>query len=422
MTRYWAATALYQEVQLLNRYVRDAAVRDGCQAFVVRMQVSLMPAARGEPYDAYCTLGFFEGDREGAPTTSLRDPSGAPLRTTPQVIPLMVTDNLEAGMQARAMDSVRQLAGAVYAMSFSVGASADVQNLQETLQRVFGQDLNSLLTVGRVTDNTIRVRLGAQQQASSDFAMVPRSHNVTLLLLVPEGSGPSIDVIMRSTMVDTITGEALPPRSELEIQGLLAEVARAHGLGGEEPALLEELLADAQRNDRVGFEAELAAVLGDERAARERAPELWLDLVATMAGSRYAATQFDLPRIEPGLRGDLPELPPTQTALFEDDGLACSATLSSGGIGGRVAIAATLLVPADGREMRIPADLCEVDELEHRLHLRFPSLVSWGLAPRESVKRLKLRLECDGRRLDLDALHRFASAAAELNASASGSK
>jgi hypothetical protein len=141
-----------------------------------------------------------------------------------------------------------------------------------------------------------------------------------------------------------------------------------------------------------------------------------------MAGSRYAATQFDLPRIEPGLRGDLPELPPTQTALFEDDGLACSATLSSGGIGGRVAIAATLLVPADGREMRIPADLCEVDELEHRLHLRFPSLVSWGLAPRESVKRLKLRLECDGRRLDLDALHRFASAAAELNASASGSK
>ncbi|MCC6151849.1 MAG: hypothetical protein IT461_16490 [Planctomycetes bacterium] len=57
--RHAAAAALFQEVRLLNRYIRDAAMREGYRALVVRVQVNLMPAARNEPYDAYTTLSFF---------------------------------------------------------------------------------------------------------------------------------------------------------------------------------------------------------------------------------------------------------------------------------------------------------------------------------------------------------------------------
>jgi hypothetical protein len=407
MTRYWAATALFQEVQLLNRYVRDAAVRQGFQAYVVRLQVSLMPSARGEPYDAYCTLGFFAGDDAGAPSSPLRDPNArTDAKPTPQIVPLMVTDNLEAGMQSRALDTVRQLAGAVYAMSYSVGGSADVQSLQETLQSVFGQDLNSLLTVGRVTDNTIRVRLGAQQQASADFAMVPRSHNVTLLLLVPEGGGPSIDVLMRSSMVDAETGEPLPGRTEEEVAALLKRVAHDHGLDGAPPSLLPALLERAQHNDRKGFDALLATAFADEKRVHAAAPPLWVDLVSTMAGSQYAATQFDLPRGSSGRGTSEATIPSDQTALLEDDGTNAIATLRSGGIGGMSAIEATLVVPTEGRDLPIAYESCEIDEVNSTVRLRFPSLSKWHLAQDDGVAPLRLRLTCDGKPIELTVLHR----------------
>ena len=39
-TAYANAAALYQEVQLLNRYVKDAAIPKGYAAYVLRLQTS----------------------------------------------------------------------------------------------------------------------------------------------------------------------------------------------------------------------------------------------------------------------------------------------------------------------------------------------------------------------------------------------
>jgi len=60
MLEFTAATALYQEVQLLNRYVTDAALKSGSQAYVVRLQLSVVPHARHQPYDVYTTMGFLQ--------------------------------------------------------------------------------------------------------------------------------------------------------------------------------------------------------------------------------------------------------------------------------------------------------------------------------------------------------------------------
>lgn len=49
MLEYTAATALYQEVQLLNRYVTDAALRHNMEAYIVRLQIGVVPFRRNLP-------------------------------------------------------------------------------------------------------------------------------------------------------------------------------------------------------------------------------------------------------------------------------------------------------------------------------------------------------------------------------------
>ncbi len=73
LLKYSAATALYQEVQLLNRYVRHAARMRGFVPYVVRLQVTLLPRARNEPYDAYTSLAFFAGGAEPGKPYGLED-------------------------------------------------------------------------------------------------------------------------------------------------------------------------------------------------------------------------------------------------------------------------------------------------------------------------------------------------------------
>ncbi|MCK5507372.1 MAG: hypothetical protein KAI50_02495, partial [Desulfobacterales bacterium] len=59
MTQYWTAAALYQEVQLLNRYISDLNHDDKYQAYVVRLQISQIPYIRRAPYDSFVDLSFF---------------------------------------------------------------------------------------------------------------------------------------------------------------------------------------------------------------------------------------------------------------------------------------------------------------------------------------------------------------------------
>src|SRR4030095_2771655 len=75
-------------------------------------------------------------------------------------------------------------------------------------EQVLGRDLNSLLTVARLSENTLRIRIGAVQEATANYAMVPRNHNITLLLMVPEGSPPLMELASRTELVDADTGPA----------------------------------------------------------------------------------------------------------------------------------------------------------------------------------------------------------------------
>jgi len=417
MLMYWSATSLYQEVQLLNRYVRDAAIPPGFRAYLVRLQISLMPKRRNEPYDVYTTLSFFSpavAPRESeSPAASTGDglTIATPLRAGefgagdlegPKVMPLLVTDNLESTQHSRAAESVRRMALSLLSFGgWATQLNADL--MQQQLQaEVYGRDLNSLLSVARVSENSLRVRIGAMQQATANFAMVPRNHNVTMLVMVPEEEPPIIQMVTKTTLVDTGTGEELPGATEEEVHGLLRAVHSVSPWDDLDLKTLETLLVFAQRNDQQGFYRHMREVLGEGHPALGLEHSLWIDLVSLMVGSRYASSRFDLPG-----HGEWEILPAAffdQTVLVRDDGkTGCVAVVHGASFADSVDVGATLQLNARGRELTLPADRVERDATTRSVRLIFPSLAALGLAPQDDL--LLLRLSWDSESEELEALY-----------------
>ncbi len=411
MAQYWAAAALFQEVQLLNRVVLDAAVRSGFDAYLVRLQVTLMPRARNEPYDAYCTISFFS---EGASSSddvksrALSQPIAADAPTTSsaaQVIPLLVTDSLERGEQARSRQNMAQLALAIDYFRSGLGVGADAQKLTARVQEVMGADLNSLLTVARVSDNTIRVRLGAMQQGSTQFAMVPRNHNISLLLMVPRGSANAMRALSKTTLVDAVTGAELPEPTDDVFGARLAEVTRTYGFDVA-PQQLKPLLEHAEHNDWPGYLQAYAKVFKEPKFAES----LWLDLVSVSVGSRYAVANFDLQGERLEAQSKVLAGIPQQFVILDEDIKASSA---NAGITARVAIdkldstdglRATLIV--EPKHVTLAARSLKIEE--KTLVIQFPPLNGSDLAKDAAHSvNATLRLSLGRETLDLGAIYRL---------------
>jgi hypothetical protein len=196
MLRYLAATALQQEVALVNRYVRDRVRWPGAQAFVVQLQLTVMPNGRNMPYDVETDITLHANDEQArarlsfppqVPTTdAVPPPEGrcaADSQDTVQVLPMIVTDNLEGLRAARATDNVRQLALALVGTAGNVGAAGQFANTMEELRRSEGHDTNSLFTIARLSDDTVRIRLGAVQSPRYGHVMIPRNHRISLVVI-----------------------------------------------------------------------------------------------------------------------------------------------------------------------------------------------------------------------------------------------
>ncbi|MCA9319760.1 MAG: hypothetical protein KDB53_03445 [Planctomycetes bacterium] len=465
--QYTLATALNQEVQILNRYVRNAAQREKYRPYLTRIQVSLMPKARNAPYDAYTTISFFPaGDgigtqapqwprmnalgadtklvtlldddlrrrlqslagcnpavREWQRTMSaldslayrLRDENNEPrtksgayaspearhavrqdlyalqhaLRRkdfveslpkdsrsvvasserrrllakwtknietmcreisefdtpsrTPVVVPLLVTDSIESADSSRSTNIVRQLALALSGVigSFSLGANAE--SFSDHLLTTVGHDYNSLYTVSRLSDNTLRVRMGAFLQNTSHFAMVPQTRNVSVLILVPDEleTPQEISVMARTEFVDAQSGKALPVRDAREVrikrQAAFATAGIDHITC---PTIQEELSAYVYSNTYGRFVTRLRELDPpahdacrcsgpDSCPERAKAPpataarrpsdyaeQAWVTLLGVLVGNQFASARFKLP----DATMVAPPNPPNRFAIAQDDG------------------------------------------------------------------------------------------------------
>jgi hypothetical protein len=436
MTRYWAATALYQEVQALNRYIKDAAARRDSLPYVVRLQISLLPVLRGQAYDASTTFAFFTGDGRpqsllhivSAPTASPRagwagstegpsvedppspqtqaqaqdkpppvkavaEPSQQTAKTevpcglalpAPTIVPLLVTDNLENAMHSRSLATVRDFGLALSMLTGGFGAGVDFQKQRNQVDALVGNDLNSLLTVGRVADNALRVRLGAMQQASSRYAMVPRTHTVTVLVLVPAAvftecpRTPGLRLVSRTDITDSVRGIVLPDRTDTERDALLATIQTKYGLGDLDMA---KLLGMAQTGNQKEFFT----------MVREKTPfseSVWLDLISSMVGSRYAPAAIELPN------PFSPDVSENQiAAALDDTKTATVITLSDGKNLLASQILGTLEVGTGTSMIPVPAQKVEAFGNGRQLRLMFPSLRAMNLTEDgKPVPPLKLTL------------------------------
>jgi hypothetical protein len=171
---YEAATAVYQEIELLNTYVKDAVQRYGYVPYVARLQVSVVPTAHLEPYDVYVDLGFFSRCMDQTDSSSV------------VVIPLLVTDDVETGQASSAVESARQLAASLGGITGNVALQAGLSQLKAAYNAILGTDYNSLYMATHAADNVLEIRLGAARSPNPKvkYAMLTQTHAVSFLMLV----------------------------------------------------------------------------------------------------------------------------------------------------------------------------------------------------------------------------------------------
>jgi hypothetical protein len=185
-----AAAALAEEVAIINKRVTSVPMRPMYRAYFISLQLSMQPQRHGLPYDTSILLRFSIDGAHAA---------GAP---GPHVIPLLVTDSFEGTRESDLATVVRQLGVGLKGSNGILGASA---NLERTLASIEQSEIlrpNSLFSIGKVDDAAVRVRLGANRFGTT-YEMIPRTHNVSLIVLVPtEATRGPASTIRVSTEVD----------------------------------------------------------------------------------------------------------------------------------------------------------------------------------------------------------------------------
>lgn len=372
MLRYLAATALYQEVQMLERYIDSVSFDGDYTPYVVRILIDNNPHARAMPYDTSVKIRFetpgggggLKGGVAESQRSTLLDASSsiydvfAELRTNnkirvsaydklnraitsaqsvivslksdqfshpnmkldrleklmgeaktkfpqvhndlpatlkndllsllfelqkeakavadriptgqkPIVVPMLVTDALEASMRSGATNQVRQIATNVNLLLDAVNVGVNWSSVDEFFQAVLGKDYNSLLKVSRDTHetNTLHVRLGAALSGTSGYAMLSRNHYVTTVVLVPKGAlekgqlSAYVETEYRNAVNPTRDGEPLPKsyatvQNEAKPIGLEFDKPTeagllTHPLGDDKPKLIATLIDDGKKTQCV---------------------------------------------------------------------------------------------------------------------------------------------------------------------------
>lgn len=322
-----AMASFVQDVQALNAEVDGAAKRTGFTPYLVRMQVSVMPRRRHLGYDVYSNLSFFgyEGafDAVTGAATSRTHVDG-----TPFVVPLLSSDSIETAQRSQSIEAIRDVGVALDlvkgfgAAGFSVGSQKDRQ------QALQGLDVNSVLTLGRLSDNTLRVRFGAAYDPGGGFAVHPRTNTISVLVFFPTKANQT-RVVSRSAWTNVLDGTVLERSAERYRVKLQPIADQWKHLGVDIPLLekIDELPTEGDYGNFVKLMDKSLASYCDAKTSGGLFPEdqsanctgkthrlstddnkyekdrsytyLWSHLLSVLPGSRFSTTIVDLPRLVP---------------------------------------------------------------------------------------------------------------------------
>ena len=185
MMKYAAATALFQEVQLLSRYVANAAMRRNFVPYLVRFQVATLPLGRDNDVDVLVSLQ---------------------LPKEFYVVPILLSDDLERTYVENAFQQINALSVGLGVVGKAVGFDAEMAAKFSAARNAMGEALNSLFLVTISDPHTLVVRRGAQNSGSRR-TLQPRSHFLSALVLVPKENATNYEDL--APMDDKVTNARL---------------------------------------------------------------------------------------------------------------------------------------------------------------------------------------------------------------------
>lgn len=431
--KYQAAASLFQAVRLLNAEVRNAALRDGYLPYLVRLKLAPIPYRDDINVNIYAKIAFFHAHNampsESQHSLAEREQNGTPTQKfLPYVLPLLITDNIERAVEARAAELARQFGLAVNFMINNVGGNVAANDQMRRAQSFTASDFNSLRTVTRLSDNTLFVRLGAMNQAPTGRAIQARTYDIALLLLVPaeywpdippEGKGvyrPTLSVITQVEMRDSegkLVGAGLDNASVDEAFHRKAEAAMERFFDRAAPEGTLENWNKLTDSDRYKLERDLRNYIQQsdfdkffkltwdlmvELVPNDAKPNigrfetfiksLWVLLNQPDSGTGLRSASVELRRIK------LPTVE-EQLVLLRDNGSTTEATLrvASNFVSGRIAAFLDVVPKGAARTnaVSVPAVSMIATEALKTVHFEFPSLSAIGLSEFE-VGESSLRL------------------------------
>lgn len=174
-------TALFQRAQILDNQIANQVLPAGYRPFLLTFQFDVQPHQGNLDYDAYTDVTLVPEDISKRLTYAGRPPI--------RIFPVIISDTMEITSVGRSVEALQQAQASLTAILAHVGGAGSVGRSSDKAATILGPDRNSLVTAGRVTDNTVRIRFGATNSGRAGRAITPETYNISFLILV-DSSNP----------------------------------------------------------------------------------------------------------------------------------------------------------------------------------------------------------------------------------------
>lgn len=300
LLQYQTAANLLRDIAVLNSEVDNVSRRTGQDAFLTRIQVSVMPLRHGLGYDVYANLSMFGSTGSFDPRTGERT-EGELLPAVPLVIPILSTDSVQATRRSTNSTAQREVGLALNLLQGFGSVGASLGRNQGNENDAAGNDLESVVTVGRLSDNTIRIRMGADPLPGGGYGMVARTFNISAVVFLPKDA-KQLYYVSRLSLHHVLDGTELSTTRTPSYEEGITRISQSNhrDFPGLTPDILTNHLDDyAFHGDFKSFAKQLTPLAAEGTNPLELQREamyVWSELIALNRQTRFANSVVDVPR------------------------------------------------------------------------------------------------------------------------------
>jgi hypothetical protein len=174
LRKYQLAASLYQEVQLLNVYIKHIAQSQHATPYLVSLDVNLFTLSPKAEVNSLVVISF-QWIKKGT------------FEWSPSIVPVISSEDIELNQHAKSVHNLLTVAAALAGASpTGFGGSLKTSEALDQLSKLAGKDVNSLELVSSVGRDAMVVRFGASYGVTTQYALYPQARRVHCLVLIPE--------------------------------------------------------------------------------------------------------------------------------------------------------------------------------------------------------------------------------------------